>query len=517
MAQIQVKIAVLLIWLFPLSSGALERFEKLNWIQPDSSVTSVIQFPDLVDRVYRENDDHLIWYDLEQSQLLEFQLEMIRQAGISPLFSSQLSYLQYYRQANRWFEYDLLATDTLLLYMSYVEQAPLQGESWFFDKKPANTFPPPSEASVKELLVAVHMKQLNGLIHGYTPNSMGYKELSSSYQRLRSYDGKEFKAYEQVGLKKPGAVLVDKAALIQRLRILDIPVSSRSSKGNRYDRNLVKSVRAFQQTHGLIDDGEINATTVKWLNMPIEKRLKMLALNAERARLWPQQRERLIVVNVPSFAMKYWDSGVEVFESKVVVGRKSRRTPVMEVNLDSLVLNPIWNVPWKIMVADILPKVKKDVTYLDQQNIEIIEKWGDKEPVDPNGIDWNSVDPYKFTYKMRQRSGRDNALGLYKFNTPNPRAIFLHDTPSKELFAKETRAFSSGCVRIEKAGQFADLLMDTQAVKRFIKGTDIVNRAIPLKKSIPVHIIYQTVWYESGQVHYRDDIYSYDNFSYGKG
>ncbi len=497
---------------------ALDRFEKLNWISPDSSVINLIQYPELVERVYRENNDNLIWFDVEQALRFEFQLELIKRARISPLFTSQLRFLQFYRKANRWFEYDLLATDTMLLYLSYAEQAPIHGGSWFFERQFASYLPKPSEGAILALFIAVNINQLDDIINTYTPSSRSYKELLTSYEQLQQYEQKKVTLYEQVGVKKAGEHLPKKADLIERLKLVDIKIDKRSLKGDRYDRHLVKSVREFQKTHGLRDDGNIDQVTVKWLNVPVKERLSMLALNAERLRLWPEQKDSLIVVNVPDFEMKYWRSGVEVFESKVVVGRKSRKTPVMETNLDSLVLNPVWNVPWKIMVLDIIPKVKKDITYLSENGIEIVQEWQDLQTIDPAEIEWTSVNPYKFPYKMRQRSGNINALGLYKFNTPNPRAIFLHDTPSKELFKKDTRAFSSGCVRIEKAGLFADLLLKTHAVKQSEnEQVEIENQSIPLKKAIPVHIIYQTVWFESGRVHYRDDVYNYDSFSYTKG
>lgn len=508
----------LLLLVISTSSGAIERFEKLNWINANSSVVNLIQFPQLVERVYRENNDNLIWFDVDQALRFEFQLEMIKRARISPLFSSQLSYLQFYRKANRWFEYDILATDTMLLYMSYAEQAPIHGGGWFFEKQFASFLPEPSESAVLELFIAVNLNQLDNIIDMYTPVSGGYKELLKSYAHLKQYADKTVNVYKQVGVKKAGDSLPNKAALIERLNLLDIKIDKRSLRNNIYDRHLVKSVRKFQKSHGLKDNGKLDPVTVKWLNVPVKERLSMLALNAERLRLWPEPKDSLIIVNVPNFEMKYWQSGIEVFESKVVVGRKSRKTPVMETNLDSLVLNPAWNVPWKIMVADIIPRVKNDTKYLIENGIEIVEKWSDEKTIDPSEIQWAAVNPYKFPYKMRQRPGNINALGLYKFNTPNPRAIFLHDTPSKDLFKKDIRAFSSGCIRIEKAGLFANLLLNTQVEPTISADKpESATQFIPLKEAIPVHIIYQTVWFESGQVQYRDDVYNYDSFSYTKG
>lgn len=216
--------------------------------------------------------------------------------------------------------------------------------------------------------------------------------------------------------------------------------------------------------------------------------------------------------------MKYWSSGKEVFESKVVVGRRGRPTPLMTIELESLILNPTWNVPWRIMVRDIIPRVKKDPAYLVKENITIVPRWGSKELIDPNEIDWQNLRPSSFPYKMTQLSGDNNALGLYKFNTPNRRAIFLHDTPSKELFEEVSRAFSSGCVRVENAEQFASILLKRQGADMSLVDENEVaaNQSIPLTRKVPVHIIYQTAWSEGGKIQYRDDIYRFDRRIHGK-
>ena len=285
-----------------------------------------------------------------------------------------------------------------------------------------------------------------------------------------------------------------------------------------YDETLEAPIKEFQRLHGLKDDGVIGSNTMRWLNTSPHKRLAILALNAERSRLWPINFDNLIIVNVPGFEMKYWSSGKEVFESKVVVGRRGRPTPLMTIELESLILNPTWNVPWRIMVRDIIPRVKKDPEYLVKENITIVPRWGSKELIDPNEIDWQNLRPSSFPYKMTQLSGDNNALGLYKFNTPNRRAIFLHDTPSKELFEEVSRAFSSGCVRVENAEQFASILLKRQGADMSLVDENEVaaNQSIPLTRKVPVHIIYQTAWSEGGKIQYRDDIYRFDRRIHGK-
>ncbi|GAK82741.1 L,D-transpeptidase YcbB [Vibrio ponticus] len=226
-----------------------------------------------------------------------------------------------------------------------------------------------------------------------------------------------------------------------------------------------------------------------------------------------EERNTIIVVNVPGYQLEYWFAGEPMFESQVIVGRESRQTPVMTISLDSVVLNPTWNVPWKIMVEDIIPAVKENPAYLSEHNIKIIRSWTSSQIIDPRVVDWYGTHPKAFPFRMRQMSGEQNALGLYKFNTPNERAIFLHDTPSKHLFNEPMRAYSSGCVRVKNADQFAALLLENQGMDLAeIQQSEIeANKSIPLRQRIPVHIIYQTAWSEGGIVQYRDDIYRLDH------
>ncbi|MBD1567348.1 L,D-transpeptidase family protein [Vibrio sp. S12_S33] len=509
----------LLLIVSSFSLSAMERFEQLGWIKSGNELESFIQYPHLLERIYQENNDQSIWFDSQVIDQFEYQLDVIRRAGFSPLFTRQFNQMQAYRERNLMFEYDLLATDTLLLYLSYAEQAPKIGMAWFFESKLNQLLAPPSQEALFALHMAVKEQGIIDLLNLYTPQNPTYDQLLHAYDFLLSTEKAEVSLYQQRGLKKLGDKLSHRSVLIERLLLVNVDVSSVEDGVTWYDNSLVKPVKDFQAMHGLQVDGVIGPETIKWLNFPLTDRISMLALNAERMRLWPELNDTLIVVNVPSFDMRYWYLGQEVFQSKVVVGRLSRKTPLMITKLDSLILNPTWNVPYKIMVEDILPMVKKDIDYLARHNIDIISSWRTGELIDPNSINWLTVNPTAFPYRMRQQAGQGNALGLYKFNTPNRRAIYLHDTPSKYLFNNPSRAFSSGCVRVQNADKFALMLLETQGIsENHLADKDgLTNAAIPLKKRIPVHIIYQTVWYEGGELHYRDDIYHYDSFSYRNG
>ncbi|QXC56479.1 L,D-transpeptidase family protein [Vibrio mimicus] len=511
-SRVVVAIALLL---FVIPCSAAQRFVELGWLESNAPVYEQMVNPALVEEIYQNNNDQLLWSDLTTAKHFETQLEVIHRAGFSPFFKQQLLELKIYRQQDKWHEYDLLATDTLLQYLSYAELAPQIGISWFFEGQLDKPLAAPSEEAQLALHMAIGNQTLDQLIDEYTPRDPTYQQLLHTYQSLLATESQDIPLYEQTGLKRLGDPLTHRDALVRRLSLVNIDITEVRDDITFYDQALVNPIKQFQSMHGLKPDGVVGPETMKWLNKSMAERVSLLALNAERLRLWPAPQDTAIVVNVPGFAMKYWDAGQEVFEAKVVVGRVTRPTPVMNTKLDSLIINPTWNVPRKIMVEDILPMVKRDHEYLAKHQMEIIRGWNDPEVVDPQLIDWASVDPETFPYRMRQQAGVQNALGMYKFNTPNSRAIYLHDTPSKHLFNNAARAFSSGCIRVENAQKFAQTLLEQQGI--VLNELPEKTKTIALKKRIPVHIIYQTVWYEGGKLQYRDDIYRYDTSALSNG
>jgi len=510
---------VLFIW-FSVSTHASDQSSTTSWVESDAAVVSLLEYPDAVESIYRDNHNQLIWIDSAAVEKFEQQLDIIRRAGISPLFDRRLGYLQTYRRSSDWFEYDLMATDTLLMYLSYTEQAHEIGQEWFFQgNKLTGGLPLPSENALLNLKMAVSSNGISELIQSYTPSDPSYAPLMNAYNELLGKESDVIPRYEQEGLKRPGDTLSDRDSLVQRLALVDLDVSDVSDDVTYYDDSLVKVVKRFQAMHGLKTDGIIGPNTLKWVNLSVSSRLSLLALNTERIRLWSKIEDTVIVVNIPGFELKYWYLGKPVFEAKVVVGRVSRKTPLMTTNMDSVILNPTWNVPRKIMIKDLLPMAIRDPSYFSRHNIDIIKSWTSNQVMNPETIDWTTVNPRTFPYRLRQQSGVHNALGLYKFNTPNNRSIYLHDTPSKHLFESPSRAFSSGCIRVQDASLFASKILETQGIdeSRLNNNQNVTNKSIGLKRRIPVHIIYQTVWYENGSLQYRDDIYRFDDKSWRYG
>jgi murein L,D-transpeptidase YcbB/YkuD len=197
----------------------------------------------------------------------------------------------------------------------------------------------------------------------------------------------------------------------------------------------------------------------------------------------------------------------------VIIGKPYRATPVFRSEMTYLVLNPTWTVPPTILAQDILPAQRRDRGYLDRKGIRIIDRNGRVVP--SAKIDWATATPGRFPYQLVQRPGPDNALGRVKFMFPNSYAVYLHDTPARELFAKSERAFSSGCIRVAKPFELVALLLDDQAgwdpaaIEQAVEKGE--TRTLRLSKPVPVLLTYFTAWVDrEGTLQLRRDIYGRD-------
>lgn len=237
-----------------------------------------------------------------------------------------------------------------------------------------------------------------------------------------------------------------------------------------------------------------------------------LALNAQRLRLIPSFNNG-IFVNIPSYQLYYLRDGKLALQSKVIVGRDDRRTPVMYSKLSNVVVNPPWNVPQSIKNKDLIPKFRRNPGAVESGDYEILDGSGNK--VNPRSVNWAAYDgtDKAFPYHIRQKPGDNAALGLYKFNMPSSDAIYLHDTPNRGLFGKDDRALSSGCVRVAKSDELATLLLKEAGWSDQKKQGVLASRkttSVPIRSDNPVYLYYVTAWVEGGKVYTLPDIYKYD-------
>ena len=289
-----------------------------------------------------------------------------------------------------------------------------------------------------------------------------------------------------------------------------------------YDAELVGAVKRFQYRHGLSQDGRVGKNSLAALNVSAEQRVTQILLNMERRRWMPDRFEsRYIFVNLADYFLKLVDTinakERTVFTSEVVVGKPYHETPEFSAQIRYLVINPYWNVPHSIATKELLPSIKADPSYVQTHHYEVLDGWGAGAKVlDPRSIDWSTISPHRFPFRIRQMPGDDNALGRIKFMFPNRHDIYLHDTPSKQLFNRIRRAFSHGCIRVANAQALATMLLSKQpgwSKERIVETINSGKRTVvPLAEPIPIHLAYITAWAnKDGSVHFRDDIYGRDS------
>lgn len=288
----------------------------------------------------------------------------------------------------------------------------------------------------------------------------------------------------------------DSSSVIAKIRtrlFLTFDIAS-DSKSSTYDEELRLGIVKYKKQNGFELDDIILPKHIAAMNVPISERIKTLLVNMERCR-WIStdivKAKEFIVINIPSYKLSYFKDKKVVLSSNVVVGTAMNKTVIFSGNMRYIVFSPYWNVPTSILKKEILPGIKRDSKYLAKHNME-----------------WNKG-------MVRQKPGLDNSLGLVKFLFPNNNNIYLHDSPSKNLFSAEKRAFSHGCIRVEKAKELANAILENDTNWTSEKIDDAMYKGkeswYALKNKIPVYIGYFSAWVDNeGNVNFYKDIYDRD-------
>ena len=311
----------------------------------------------------------------------------------------------------------------------------------------------------------------------------------------------------------------DKGPLVPVLRqrlVTEGDLSRELANGTTFDAALTSAVKQFQARHGLPESGAVRARTLEALNVSAETRHRQLTASAQRlASSTFSFGSRYVVVNIPSAAVEAVEEGQVVRRYVAIVGKADRPSPTVETRVTAVNLNPTWTVPVSLIKKDIIPHVRKDPDYLQKMKIRILDAKG--QEVDPKAIDWSTQNAVNYT--LRQDPGAINSLGQIRIDMPNKHAVYMHDTPKKQLFAQDIRFHSSGCVRVADVGDFAEwLLHGTNGPSgpwtRAGINTGIVSNArqdIRLDKPVPVAWVYLTGYATAdGMVHFRNDVYGLD-------
>ncbi len=487
------------------------RTKLQSWIPTGYKPLSLTQLV----KVYQANNLTLIWQDEKIVQQLQQQIAEVAISGIQPQFGQwliQLESPELTKEAR-----DLILSDAFLGYISFVEQVNKSGISLLY-RDVMQTLPSPTDKSVVEFQQNIQNNTLGSFVISYAPSHPYYALMKEEVRKQlhSSVAWPEMKGTTSLKPNQSSQEVVPLRQILRHLKLIpELTANEQEIATTVYDAPLVAAVKLFQTAHGLEPDGVIGRQTRVWLNITPAQRASIMALNIQRLRLTPAIGDTGIWVNIPDFSLYFYANNELILDSKVIVGRPDRKTPIMSSALNNVVVNPPWNVPTSMTRKDIVPRGKADPSYFSRKGYTIYSGWGnDAYPINPYDIDWQNMSANNFPYRIWQAPGPTNSLGRYKFNMPNSDAIYLHDTPNHSLFAKNMRAISSGCIRVNKASELASILLGDAGWKQ-----DRIDAALkrgstqyaPIPERIPVYLYYQTAWVaQENAPQYRADIYGYD-------
>lgn len=360
---------------------------------------------------------------------------------------------------------------------------------------------------VESLANAIRRNDLRAFLGALAPLAPDYERLQAARRRLQEIlAGGGWPVI-------PGDAELVIDSLDPRLPLLRarLALEGDLASGAKAPADVADALRRFQQRHGLDADGRIGPRTLAELRVGTEQRIAQIEANLERWRWLPHSiGDTHVLVNAAAATLTLARGATPVHHERVIVGDEKHQTPSFAASITGVTANPPWNVPTGIATREIFPRLRKNSGYLAANDIIIVDRLDD-----PFGlsIDWQRLGSRSFPFRLQQRSGPNNALGRLKFEMPNRFDVFLHDTPTKRLFARASRAFSHGCVRVERPVELASALLgDGNApgiVESAIESGD--TRFIRLPSQIPVYLVYFTAFVDdAGRTNFRRDLYGRD-------
>jgi len=412
-------------------------------------------------------------------------------------------------------DFEFLLTDAFFLYASDLASGKMRGKKKKFQWFLRDRVTPNLTETLDE---ALESGQIQPVLESLAPISPSYIRLRTAllkYQEIDRRGGWPFIPSDAAGLKK-GDKSRRVALLRKRLRISgDLNASDHfevTGRTDLFDESLDQAVRTFQQRHGLFADGAVGPETLEALNVPVAQRIRQIEVNLERLRWIPEDTgDQVVVINIPEFRLRVLEGSDELMNSRIVVGKYARNTPVFESRISHFILNPYWYVPRSITIDEVVPLILKYPEYFYWENMKVLSSSGKVIP--PWEVNWEKVTASNFKYQLRQEPGPKNPLGRIKFIFPNPFDVYLHDTPDRHLFEKTVRSFSHGCIRVEKTTDLAmALLKGKPSREELVSAMDSGEmKTIRLPQAVEIQVLYFTAWADAdGFVQFREDIYRYD-------
>jgi len=501
--------------------SALDVAAELRWRIERLRVTGMLQIGEEVVRkselmlaVYESNAYRPLWEGAEAAESLRRAVAGAADDGLDPehYHSSALSEPDGDDDPSALAELDLLSTDALLRLGHDLRYG--RAEPQWPAARPDQGWPAGDVSAAPDLVELMASGHVQEALLDLRPSHFAYGGLVRALRELRWIQ--LLGGWETIaeGTKMWPDSVDDRVPLLRvRLALEGAVRASLEDTSRVYDRNLEAAVRSFQRRHGLTEDGLVGDATLEALNVPVAERIQQLRINLERMR-WAGRTlpDTFVAVSIPGARVQLIRGGVVAFETRAVVGRKDDQTPVFTAEMRYVDLNPTWTVPPGI-VGEVLARQRADTSYMRGQGMHLLDASG--RDVDPSTVDWSLRSAGPFPYVIRQEPGPLNPLGRVKLMLPNEHHVYLHDTPERELFARERRLFSHGCVRIEDPVGLAELVLgapvkwnrETLAAAIAEGGT----QTLLLTRPLPVFVLYWTAAADpDGTVRFYPDVYGED-------
>ena len=509
--------------------------QQLAWIMEPiilgerfTSDNTPIISANLVSRLYQLRQFQPLWTDKHYATSMLDILKMADDEGLDKddYHYSRLLALQDQLDRNAWQDkglralFDVLLTDGLISYSVHMLNGKINpsmlDKTWNYDGTHIDF-----DITIRQLEDNIRSQTVAQAIAELAPKIEPYQALKYHLARYRDLANRyPFEAIPYTDLIKPGA---DEPALASSLGAINERLTqlgydtTRATELNGtyqplYDDILETAIRQFQADHSLKSDGIIGKRTMAALNVPYRTRVEQIRVNLERARwLSANLKKDFLVVNLAGYELQLFKDNVLDWRTDIIIGKIDTQTPLFKSQLKYLVINPTWTVPRSIN-KEIIEHVKKTPDYLRKKHFILVDSSG--EPANTENIDWQTLDENQFPYWFVQQAGVENTLGQVKFIFPNQYAIYLHDTPSKNLFNHIDRAFSHGCIRVKEPLILAERLLNTrpdwQTSTLYDKLASGATEKLFLKEPLDILIMYWTVTSHQGKLRFYNDVYQRD-------
>ena len=469
---------------------------------------------------YNSSNNKTVWGNLKKRTYVLSQIKNCEKLGLNPDDYKSSTLEKYEKRISKLNDkelatYDILLTYNFELYLNHLHKGKLDPKKLYTDWDLTD-----KNLDVNSVLIkAFNKNKLDSIVENIQPKSETYRELLKALEIINTYPEDDIGMITVDSLTKKISLNDTNVALINiKKRLLFWgDMSGKDSISSIYNKKTFESIKRFQERHGLAADGIIGKGTISALNYSKEKRKQQIIANLERWRWYNNDfTENYFIINIPNYSLNVVESQDTTLVRNIVVGTIKRKTPIITSVLKTVVFNPTWTVPPTILKEDVVPAMKRNRNYLKNKNITIYDTTG--KEVDPSN--WNENNPGK--YKYVQSPGYNNSLGLMKILFPNHHSVYLHDTNHRNIFGRNNRSLSSGCVRIENPLELAEHILNDsistnwpkEKIDSIIETETTTN--IRITKKYALYQWYWTAWSKKNQLIFRADIYNLDSDLYTK-